>query len=63
MNCILKEVYYFVLNRREVFVDELNFLELEFLDFRLVIMKDFNKLEFVSKKLVFIKVLYVFIFS
>lgn len=63
MKCILKEVYYFVLNRREVFVDELNFLELEFLDFRLVIMKDFNKLEFVSKKLVFIKVLYVFIFS
>lgn len=60
MNCTLKEVHYFVSNRREVFADELNPPEPEPLDFRSVTMKDFNKPEFVSKKPVPTKVLYVF---
>lgn len=61
MNCTLKEVHYFVSNRREVFADELNPPEPEPLDFRSVTMKDFNKPEFVSKKPVPTKVLHVFL--
>lgn len=63
MNCTLKEVHYFVSNRREVFADELNPPEPEPLDFRSVTMKDFNKPEFVSKKPVPTKVLHVHVFT